>query len=85
MKSITKGTEPSAFLAWKAKASDDWQPSYSILQKPEKQILHAALLAEQGGVCCYCGRSIALADSHIEHFRPQEARGDLALAYLLHS
>jgi len=52
------------------------------LQNPEKRALHEALLTEQGQVCCYCGRTISLLDSHIEHFRPQETREDLALAYV---
>jgi uncharacterized protein (TIGR02646 family) len=51
------------------------------LQNPEKRVLHQALLDEQGQLCCYCGRSITLADSHIEHFRPQEQREDLALDF----
>lgn len=81
MKQVTKQVEPAAFTDWKAKANEDWQPSYDSLQNPEKQILHEALLNEQSRVCCYCGGSISLADSHIEHFRPQEAREDLALDY----
>ena len=81
MKRVTKQAEPAVFAEWKAKANEEWQPSYEILQNPEKRILHEALLAEQGRVCCYCGRTISLADSHIEHFRPQESREDLALDY----
>lgn len=81
MKRVTKQAEPEAFADWKAKANEEWQPRYGDLQHPEKRALHSALLTEQGGVCCYCGRSISLADSHIEHFRPQEAREDLALDY----
>lgn len=81
MKQVTKQAEPKVFTDWKAKANEEWQPSYNILRNPEKRELHEALLNEQGGVCCYCGRSISLTDSHIEHFRPQEAREDLALAY----
>lgn len=79
MKGVSKIVEPAAFADWKAKANDEWQPSYDILQNPEKQILHESLLAEQGWVCCYCGRHISRLDSHIEHFRPQESREDLAL------
>ena len=81
MKRVNKGTEPHAFTDWKAKANDEWQPSYGALQNPEKRALHEALLAEQIGVCCYCGRAISLTDSHVEHFRPQEAHEDLALEY----
>lgn len=81
MKCVSKQVEPATFTDWKAKANEEWQPSYATLQNPEKRDLHAALLAEQGYVCCYCGRTISLANSHIEHFRPQEAREDLALEY----
>lgn len=81
MKYLVKRNSPSVFESWKALGSEEWKPSYGTLQNPEKKALHEALLQEQGGVCCYCGREITLADSHIEHFRPQEAREDLALEY----
>lgn len=81
MRHVLKGAPPADFEAWKAKANDDWQPNYGNLQNPEKRHLHKALLDEQGQVCCYCGRSITLGDSHIEHFRPQEQRLDLDLAF----
>lgn len=81
MKHVSKGASPIDFEDWKAKANEDWQPSYAALQNPEKRKLHEALLAEQGHVCCYCGRSVTLADSHIEHFRPQEPHVELALEF----
>lgn len=81
MKEIIKAAEPQSFSDWKALANDAWQPSYEALQNPEKRALHQALLNEQGGVCCYCGRAISLTDSHIEHFRPQEKYEDFALDY----
>lgn len=81
MRHFNKGTSPPRFEAWKAQANDDWQPSYSDLQNPEKRVLHEALLNEQGQLCCYCGREIKLSESHIEHFRPQEQRSDLALEF----
>jgi uncharacterized protein (TIGR02646 family) len=81
MKGIIKAAEPQTFSDWKALANDSWQPSYGALQNPQKRALHQALLNEQGGVCCYCGRAISLADSHIEHFRPQETYEDFALDY----
>jgi len=81
MKRVTKQAEPAVFTHWKAGANEAWQPVYGDLRNPEKRALHEALLSEQGHVCCYCGRTVSLADSHIEHFRPQETRKDLALAY----
>jgi len=81
MKQVTKGTAPQKFEDWKSSATENWTPSYTDLRGPEKVSLHTALLAEQGHVCCYCGQRIVLGNSHIEHFRPQEAWPDLALAY----
>ena len=81
MKHVVKAKSPAGFEAWKSAINDDWSPDYSSLRNPEKKALHQALLDEQGGVCCYCGRAISLEDSHIEHFRPQELREDLALDY----
>lgn len=79
MRYIEKSAEPAAFVAWKAGANADWTPTYRDLRDPEKRELHEALLAEQGGTCCYCGRLINRDDSHIEHFAPQEAFDSKAL------
>jgi uncharacterized protein (TIGR02646 family) len=81
MKHVTKGTPPAEFEAWKSQANEDWKPTYDELQNPQKRNLHQALLDEQGSVCCYCGRSVTLEDSHIEHFKPQERYGALQLEY----
>lgn len=81
MRHFVKGAAPASFDAWKAQANEDWQPSYGGLQNPQKRELHQALLDEQGQLCGYCGRGISLTDSHIEHFRPQEQREDLALDF----
>lgn len=81
MKHISKRASPASFEAWKSSKNQDWEPSYNNLQNPEKRVLHQALVEEQGWVCCYCGRGITLADSHVEHFRPQESYPDLALDF----
>lgn len=81
MKHVMKGASAPEFEAWKALANPDWTPTYANLQNPQKRALHVSLLKEQGWVCCYCGRSIAQQDSHIEHFRPQERYADSALSY----
>ena len=81
MKHVTKGVAPQEFEDWKSSANENWTPSYADFRNPEKQDLHCALLAEQGFVCCYCGQRTSLANSHIEHFRPQESRLDLTLAF----
>lgn len=82
MRHFKKNESPAAFEAWKTLATEDWTPAYADLQHPEKHALLEALLNEQGKVCCYCGRRIGLENSHIEHFRPQDLRPDLALVYV---
>ena len=81
MKQVFKGSEPASFTQWKATTNEDWVPTYETLQNPEKRDLHDSLLLEQGFFCCYCGREIDAASSHIEHFRPKEHFGELALEY----
>lgn len=81
MKYVCKQAPPESFELWKARANEDWQPTYTDLRNPEKAELQEHLLAEQGWVCCYCGRRVTEEDSHIEHFRPQERYGDQALRY----
>ncbi|WP_313206563.1 retron system putative HNH endonuclease [Stenotrophomonas sp.] len=81
MRNVIKGHEPATFTAWKALANAAWVPSYDVLQNPEKAELHAALVAEQSGTCCYCGRAITTSESHIEHFAPQEHYQPLELDF----
>ncbi|MDR5782983.1 TIGR02646 family protein [Caballeronia sp. LZ065] len=81
MKKVVKGSAPEAFETWKTDGDESWEPSYAQLQNPAKQALHKALLAEQGWVCCYCGREVTLDNSHIEHFRPQGQFKVLQLSY----
>ncbi len=72
MKYIVKQEEPAAFTEWKALRNDDWTPTYKKLSGDIKSIVKAALMAEQGYICCYCERRLTDNDSHIEHFSPQE-------------
>ncbi|SPB15697.1 hypothetical protein NOV72_02917 [Caballeronia novacaledonica] len=81
MKHVVKGESPESFEKWKTEGDEFWQPNYSQLRNPEKQAVHEALLKEQGWVCCYCGRSVGLDDSHIEHFRPQHPFEALQLTF----
>ena len=81
MRNVTKDASPAIFEEWKAAGNPDWSPCYGDLQRPEKPLLHEALLVEQGWTCCYCGREVTREDSHIEHFRPQEGYENLALSY----
>lgn len=81
MRKIFKSNSPDSFEDWKALSNDDWQPSFTNLQNPEKKVLITSLLDEQGWTCCYCGRRTDEGSCHIEHFRPQESYPHLALEY----
>jgi len=81
MKHILKQAEPQEFIDWKAQENENWKPTYDNLQNPEKKIVKAALIQEQGGICCYCEGRLLEADSHIEHFKPQEKFEAEALEY----
>lgn len=71
MKHIVKGVEPGVFTDWKALESPNWTPSYDDLRGAEKEAVKAALMHEQGYLCCYCECQLSNDDSHIEHFKPQ--------------
>lgn len=83
MKQIIKNQEPDDFRDWKQLANDDWQPSWTGMPGDIKRNLHQALIDEQGGICCYCGRRIDASESHIEHFRPRNpnAYPELEIVY----
>jgi uncharacterized protein (TIGR02646 family) len=81
VRKISKGHEPPSITGWKALENENWIPTYGVLQNPQKEELHSALLREQGYTCCYCGREIDSTDSHIEHFRPRSKYGNLDLDY----
>ena len=63
MKQIIKNQEPDNFREWKQLANDDWQPSWTGMPGDIKRNLHQALIDEQGGICCYCGRRIDAGES----------------------
>jgi uncharacterized protein (TIGR02646 family) len=83
MRHIQKGDEPDFFREWKEGAGENWEPSWSTLQKPEKPELHRLLIGTQGALCCYCTERISELTSHIEHIRPKDPKRfpELALAY----
>ena len=66
---------------WKGLANEDWQPSYSELSGQEIRDLRDSLIAEQGGLCCYCNKDISDGDFHLEHFKPQHPYVALELEY----
>ena len=71
MKYIEKGREPESFSNWKSLANENWQPTYNELSGQIKKDIKNTLIAEQGGICCYCERKLQYDDSHIEHLNPQ--------------
>ena len=81
MKYIKKNQPPQDFIKWKKLATENWQPSWSNFQQPEKTSVHNSLLKEQGYICCYCGKRIDRVDSHIEHLKPRNQYADLTLDY----
>lgn len=81
MKHIVKGEEPQDLKDWKSSANENWQPTWDSLPGPIKRNLHLALMIEQGFICCYCGKRVSDADSHIEHLKPQAAYDTETLVY----
>ncbi|CCH55572.1 hypothetical protein BN8_04839 [Fibrisoma limi BUZ 3] len=71
MKYITKQGAPRNYLDW-CKANEGLNnEDYRCLQNPEKASLHETLIKEQGGLCAYTMRRIAVSSSHIEHIKPE--------------
>ena len=71
MKYIVKHPRPQALADWMAQANENWQPDYGNMPTELKGQVRRALMAEQGGICCYCEQELIDRDSHIEHLVPQ--------------
>jgi uncharacterized protein (TIGR02646 family) len=76
MKYISKQPQPRELIAWvRAKAQDEEakriQWTYDDMPSDVRQAIKMRLVQEQGGLCCYTGRSIRPETSHIEHMKPQ--------------
>ncbi len=81
MRHISKGKEP-AQLAELKRGDPDWVASWEALDGTAvKRAIKAALLQEQGYVCCYCERRVAQDSSHIEHVAPRSKAASLDLAW----
>jgi uncharacterized protein (TIGR02646 family) len=82
MKHIHKGPEPIELTRWNvdcAGAPAEWDD----LPPEVNGALKAALVAEQGHICCYCGRRLLPGDYHIEHLVPRHgAMGDPSLTFV---
>ena len=73
MKYIQKEAEPQELINWKSLANNNWQPEYDAMGTQLKTTVKKSLMQEQGAICCYCEKRLALDDSHIEHFNPQSS------------
>lgn len=82
MKQIMKNQEPLDFSEWKKNDSMAHRPRWKRVPTPIKKKVHDSLMREQGYICCYCEASIAVDDSHVEHFRPKEEYCDCQLDYI---
>ena len=70
MKYIKKNVPPESLEEYKKTGN----ASYEDLDKNHTSIkreLKNSLIAEQGGICCYCGTRIVQTNSVIEHFKPK--------------
>lgn len=79
MRYIRKKESPEPFERWKNKMGD--AAHYGNIPAEIKCILRKSLLDEQNWLCCYCGLSLMVQNTHIEHFRPQSKFRDLQLDY----
>lgn len=82
MKHIQKGNAPKSLEDWIVGQKEaEIAPAYGDLQNPEKGHCRTELVAEQGGLCCYCNREISEADMHIEHLQTQTAHPELGVEW----
>lgn len=82
MKHIVKSHAPADFENWKASHPDATFKSLGFSSAGvAKTALRQSLIAEQGGLCCYCEIRIDNGDFHIEHFRPKGQFPELQLDY----
>lgn len=70
MKYIQKSAPPESLEEYKkteGASFDDLSDNHTNIKRELKN----SLIAEQGGICCYCGTRIDRTDSMIEHFKPK--------------
>lgn len=68
MKYIQKSTPPESLETYKTHED----ASFTRLPSEIKKQLKLQLIAEQGGLCCYCDDRITYDTSNIEHFLPKD-------------
>ncbi|MCK4486239.1 MAG: TIGR02646 family protein [Desulfobacterales bacterium] len=80
MKRIVKNPEPNEFTEWKKVPRRKKNPLWSKLYGELKDMVHKALIEEQGHICCYCMNRLT-EDNHIEHIRPKSTFPDKMFCY----
>lgn len=71
MRRIVKTHAPQELTTW-CEDNKDVNHSYGDLCGTEAhKVLKDKLLAEQGNICAYTGRTIESSSSHVEHLKPQ--------------
>lgn len=72
---IKKGAPPQALTdaVHRIKSMPDTTLSWQQLDSGERAGVCGALIQEQGGLCAYCMRRIAVNNAHVEHIKPQSA------------
>jgi len=76
MKHIVKNPEPPEFIEWKEEFRNTGiEPGWGEFDgKPIKQTVKAALIKEQGGLCCFCESLIPADTSRYGHIAHWEAK-----------
>jgi uncharacterized protein (TIGR02646 family) len=71
MRAIRKGKEPVSLEQYRAKRSREFEALYNDFDR--KDDIRRSLVAEQGGICCYCMQRIQATEvgMKIEHWRCQ--------------
>ena len=83
MKHIVKNAEPTTFVEWKEEwRSNGIEPGWAEFDgKPMKQTVKAALIEEQGNLCCFCECRTEMHSGHIAHLLDRQNHPDLVLEY----
>jgi uncharacterized protein (TIGR02646 family) len=80
MRTISKGAEPSSFLAWKRANPHE---RYKQLPEDIRQTIRQYALKEQFFLCAYCCQRIeAIDDCHNEHVESQKYNPNRTLDFL---
>ena len=78
MKHIQKTGCPHSYSEWCAEVAGTNKSDWREVPSAQKELILAAMIAEQGGLCAYTMRRIDNNSSHVEHIKPQSrCRQDL--------